>query len=146
MRRGVTLPELLVVVVLLGAVAALAVPALAPALDRLAVERWAQEVAAAHGRARIVAVTASRKALLTISDDSLVLRLAQAPDTPVVWRRRGPLPSDGVSLRGPGHEVAFTPIGITMGVANATYVLQRGAAARRVVVSRLGRVRVLPGP
>lgn len=146
MRRGVTLPELLVVIVLIGAVTAVAVPALAPALDRLAVERWAQEVAAAHGRARIVAATASRKTLLTISDDSLVLRLAHPSDTPVVWRRPGPRSSDGVSLRGPGHDVTFTPIGITMGVANATYVLQRGAAVRRVVVSRLGRVRVLPGP
>jgi hypothetical protein len=37
---------------------------------------------------------------------------------------------------------SFLPSGLAQGVANVTHVLSRGAAQRRVVVSRLGRVRV----
>jgi hypothetical protein len=37
----------------------------------------------------------------------------------------------------------FSPDGLTLGVSNATLPLARGAAHRAVVVSRLGRVRIV---
>jgi hypothetical protein len=35
-------------------------------------------------------------------------------------------------------------VGLTDGLANATFRLTRGAATRAVVVSRLGRLRITP--
>jgi hypothetical protein len=40
--------------------------------------------------------------------------------------------------------LSFAPSGVTLGFANATFVVSRGAARRQVVVSRLGRVRIIP--
>jgi Tfp pilus assembly protein FimT len=42
----------------------------------------------------------------------------------------------------PARQVTFSPVGISSGLSNASFRLQRGAASRTVVVSRLGRVRV----
>jgi Tfp pilus assembly protein FimT len=39
--------------------------------------------------------------------------------------------------------MTFSPVGMTIGLSNATFQLRRAAAARVVVVSRLGRVRIV---
>jgi prepilin-type N-terminal cleavage/methylation domain-containing protein len=143
MRRGVTFIELLIVIVLTTLLASLALPTIAALHDRLAVDAVADALLAAHARARLVAVTERRVAVLTLTIDSLVVRVIEAPaDTVPRWRNEGPA-AQGVAVTGMPRSVLVAPSGVTMGLANGTYVLTRGAARKQVVVSRYGRIRVL---
>ncbi|HEY7681346.1 MAG TPA: GspH/FimT family pseudopilin [Gemmatimonadales bacterium] len=143
MPKGVTLLEILLTLLLLGLLVTLAVPGFSALHDRLAVQAATDAVTSAHARARLLAVAEGRVAVLTITSDSVVVRVIEAPaDTVRRWRGDGPA-AHGVTAGGTPRTVLFAPSGITMGVANATYTLTRGAARKQVVVSRYGRVRVL---
>lgn len=139
--RGTTSLELLTVLVLAAIVAALCVPSLRYAMDRLAVGNAAQEVARAHTEARLTAFTTQRTALLMIAPDSIVLRTARDGDTLLVWHRPGPA-SNGVAVTGGPHLFRFLPYGYSTGASNTTYVLSRGGARRQVIIARYGRVRI----
>ncbi len=142
MRNGVTLLELLLVIVIAGVLATIALPGIVGLHDRLAVDVAAQEVASAHTRARIAALAEQREMLLVLTADSLILRAIESPvDTLERWRGAGPTDHD-VAVAGMPRQVAFAPSGVTMGFANATYTLTRGSARKQVIVSRYGRVRV----
>jgi prepilin-type N-terminal cleavage/methylation domain-containing protein len=141
MRRGATLIELVLVLAIIGTLTAIAEPRVRGFNDSLAVDRAALEIVSAHRRARINAILQSRVIELTISASQLSIRPRGAPaDT---WRTPGPA-AEGVALAGPGHVIAFSPVGISIGLSNASFPLSRGVASRTVVVSRLGRVRIVP--
>jgi prepilin-type N-terminal cleavage/methylation domain-containing protein len=140
MRRGTSLPELVVVIALAGLVAALAVPSVRHAMDRRAVELAIQQVTGAHLEARLFTIRTRRPALLLLSADSMVLRSAFAGETTVVWRRPGPR-SFGVGVTGNARTLRFIPTGYTIGGSNISYTVTKGNARRRVVISRLGRLR-----
>ena len=141
MRRGATLIELVLVLAIIGTLTAIAEPRVRGFNDSLAVDRAALEIVSAHRRARINAILQSRVVELTISASQLSIRpRGAAADT---WRTPGPA-AEGVALAGPGHVIAFSPVGISIGLSNASFPLSRGAASRTVVVSRLGRVRIVP--
>jgi prepilin-type N-terminal cleavage/methylation domain-containing protein len=142
MRNGVTLVELLLVIVLAGMLAAIALPSIVGLHDRLAVDAAARLVAGAHVRARTAALAEHRTMVLTLTADSLLLRAVESPiDTVERWRSEGPADHD-VAVTGMPRLVSFAPSGVTMGFANATYALARGSALKQVIVSRYGRVRV----
>jgi type IV fimbrial biogenesis protein FimT len=142
MRRGTTLPELLTVLALLGVLLALGLPASGALLDRLRVEQATSAIAAAHARARMVALAEQRVILLTLAADSLVLRAVEsATDTVERWRGDGPA-RFGVEAAGLPRQLGFAPSGVAFGVANGSYTLSRGGARKQVIVSRYGRVRV----
>ncbi len=142
MRRGLTLVELLIVILIAGMLATIALPGIAALHDRLAVDAAVQSVVAAHTRARIAALAERRTMVLALTADSLVLRAVESPiDTIERWRGDGPS-QRGVAVAGMPRLVSFAPSGVTMGLANATYTLTRGVATRSVIVSRYGRVRV----
>lgn len=140
MRRGFTLSEMALVLSITGAVLGIALPKLGTLRDSIAVEHAAWQIVSAHQRARVVAITRSRPALLTVAQGTLSIRLQGAGAA--MWDNGGPA-ALGVSLAGPPRTLIFSPVGITMGLSNATFALSRGAAARSVVVSRLGRVRIV---
>jgi len=139
--RGSSLPELIVVIALVAIASALVVPSLRYAMDRRSVENATQAFIQAHAEARLVAIESQRTALLTLSADSMVLRTARGGDTLVVWRRPGPA-SFGVTVTGPAHLFRFIPYGYSIGASNTSYTLTRGAARRKVIIARYGRVRV----
>jgi Tfp pilus assembly protein FimT len=141
-RLGVTPLEVLVVVVVASLVLATAVPAARSALDAVAVAGEARRIASAHLRARFTAIMESRTALFTVRADSLIIRVVVGTDTTVRWADRGP-EAQNIALSGPDRAMRFSPVGIMAGVTNGTWRLTRGAAERNVVVSRLGRVRVV---
>jgi prepilin-type N-terminal cleavage/methylation domain-containing protein len=146
MRRGVTLFELLVAIALIGLLAGIVTPRAALLADRIAVEHEAGRLLVAHRTAWLFARTHHRLALLRVTPDSLAVRIvssAGAPDTALVWIGPGPGRA-GVQLTSAPHTTVLAPDGVAMGLANHTHVLTRGGATRRVVVSRLGRVRVVP--
>ena len=140
MRRGTSLPEIVVVTALAGLVAAIAVPSVRHAMDRRAVELAVQQVTSAHLEARLFAVRTRHPAQLVLSADSMVLRTAFAGETTLVWRRPGPR-TYGVGVTGNPRTLRFIPTGYTIGGSNISYTITKGSARRRVVISRLGRVR-----
>lgn len=141
-QHGASPLELIVVIlagsILLGTV----VPSTRATLDRLAVAGAARDIAASHTRARMTAVLESRTTLLTVTADSIIIRVVAGTDTVVRSANGGPS-AQGVALSGPTRAMRFSPVGIMMGVTNGTWRLSRNAAARNVVVSRLGRVRIV---
>ncbi|HEU5217968.1 MAG TPA: prepilin-type N-terminal cleavage/methylation domain-containing protein [Gemmatimonadales bacterium] len=146
MQRGATLLELLVVLVIVGVLAGMVVPGSASLADRLAVEHEASRLLVAYRSAWLTARVQHRLALLRVTADSLAIWTVSgsgAPDTTLAWLAPGPAQA-GVSIQGVPHTTVFAPYGAAMGFANTTHLLGRGSVSRQVVVSRLGRVRVLP--
>jgi type II secretory pathway pseudopilin PulG len=142
MRRGTTLLETALVLLIVGIVTAMALPAFAALRDRLAADAAAQLLAAAHGRARMIATAEGRTVLLALAADSVTIRVVEPPDDTVErWRGPGPA-SHGAAVTGLPRQVVFGAHGLPLGAANATYVATRGAGRRQVVVSRYGRLRV----
>ncbi len=71
MRSGFSLVELVLVLALLTLLLGLALPPLAGALDRIEVAAAASHIAAAHSRARMMAISGSRVLVLTVDSASL---------------------------------------------------------------------------
>jgi prepilin-type N-terminal cleavage/methylation domain-containing protein len=139
MRHGHTLIELALALAVAGLALGIALPRVSAIQDGLEVERAAREVATAHRRARIAAILQSRPVELSIGPDSLAYRVAGASAR--LWRAPGPA-RNGVVLVSAARRITFSPVGITMGLANASFRFTRGSASRTVVLSRLGRVRI----
>jgi prepilin-type N-terminal cleavage/methylation domain-containing protein len=138
MRRGHTLPELLLVLAVVTLLFLLALPRGGRTLDGLLARQAADRIVAAHGRARSIALARQRVARLLVSADSLQVVSADS----VIWRLAGPSVA-GAALEEGSGETSYAPNGQAMGAANARYLLRRGTAAVEVLVSRLGRVRAV---
>lgn len=140
MRDGYSLPELALILAVIGIILGTAVPKLSGALDRIEVGAAAGHIAAAHVRARMMAITQGKVVVLSVDSLALTIRF-RATQTPL-WSEAGPA-SNGVSLAGAGHSFTFSPAGFSLGFSNATLRVTRGIATRAVIVSRLGRVRIV---
>jgi Tfp pilus assembly protein FimT len=146
MQRGATVFELLAALAIIGVIAGVVVPGASALADRLAVEHEAARIMMAYRSAWLAARREHRLSLLRISADSLAIRTvssAGAPDTTVYAVSPGPARA-GVALARPSHTTVFAPDGVAMGLSNATHILRKGGAQRKVIVSRLGRVRIAP--
>ncbi len=139
MRAGITLPELLLVLALVGILLGIAIPQLSAALDRIEVTAAASHIASAHGRARLMAITRSQVMVLTI--DSLALTIRARSQPAALWSQQGPAYSR-VSLASSNGTFTLSPEGFSMSLSNATLRVSRGKATRAVIISRLGRVRI----
>jgi len=143
MRYGFTLVDLILGLTLVTIVAGIAIPKLQLPLDRLAVERAVYDMGGSHLRARSTAIARNRVTLLRVTSDSVQIRVLSGPDTLTVWTRHG-ASNYGVSVSGPTHWLRFQPSGIGYGFGNGTWTFSRGSIHRRVIISRLGRLRVVP--
>lgn len=141
-KGGHFLTELVVVLALVALVTAFGAPSLKHAFDRRLVESAAQQIVIAHREARLAAFSSQRLALLRLAADTIELRLTDhGPDTTLLWRRPGPAMFD-VTVTGSPRIIRFVPGGYSIGGSNTSYTITRGVATRKVVISRLGRVRV----
>jgi Tfp pilus assembly protein FimT len=140
MRRAFSLPELVLVLAFSGILLVSSIPLLWRVWDRLQVEAAASQLVSAHQRARMMAVLHGRVVILSMASDSLSIRAAS--ETAPLWLEPGP-ESKGVALQGPRRSFTFSPVGLTLGLSNATLLLSRGAASRTLAVSRLGRIRIV---
>ena len=138
-RRGHTLAELVVVLAIIGATAAIAAGAWRALADRAGVRAAAADLASllAEARDEALARAAVVAARVDSGDGSVVVRIGI--DT-LARRRLGAL--HGVHVAATRESVTYSPLGVGRGLANARFVLARGSAAETVWVSRLGRVRV----
>jgi Tfp pilus assembly protein FimT len=141
MRRGVTLVQLFVLPAAARILFEVAATVLSLLLDSLAVHAAISHIEAAHARARLLAIT--RGKVITLAIDSARIAISPRNDTLALWSEEGPS-AQGVHLEGAQRQFTFSPEGFTLGVSNASLQLSRGATRQTLVISRLGRVRVLP--
>jgi prepilin-type N-terminal cleavage/methylation domain-containing protein len=139
MRRGLTLPELLLAIIISGLIMGIALPGVQSLRNQLIVEEAVQQVVAAHRRARTMAILQSQAVVLSVRPDSLSIRTDSGDS--LLWTAAGPF-SIGAALAGGERRFTFSPVGITTGLSNASLTITREQASRTIVVSRLGRVRV----
>jgi Tfp pilus assembly protein FimT len=139
MQRGVTLAELMLILAVAGLVFGIGVPALSGAVDRVEVWSAANQLVAAHRRARMMAITKGQVLVLTVDNNLLAIR-PRGQASPL-WIQVGP-GSSRVALEGQVHQFTFSPEGLTLGLSNATLRFTRGVASRTIVISRLGRIRI----
>jgi hypothetical protein len=109
-------------------------------MDRIEVEEAANRLIAAHSRARIMAMARGQVVLLSIDPTRLTISAPEESDT--LWSDIGPA-AVGVELTGPARQFTFSPGGTTLGFSNATFQLTRGSTTRTLVISRLGRIRIV---
>jgi Tfp pilus assembly protein FimT len=141
MRRGFALVELALVLGLAGLIATFAMPPLLGLRDRMAVDGVIYDLAALHGRARLMAMVESRPVRLDIRPDSITIVAIDGTDTLSRWAGAG-TSALAARVSGSARTLWFAPTGVTYGVSNATWVVTRGAVERKLVVSRWGRVRI----
>ena len=140
MRRGFSLTELMLVLAVTGLLLGIAVPHLTTVIDQIEVRSAATHLVTAHQRARMMAVARGQILVLTITPTLVDIRARGGAGA--LWSEAGP-GATRVALQGPTRQFTFSPEGLTLGLSNATLRLSRGDASRTVVISRLGRARIL---
>jgi prepilin-type N-terminal cleavage/methylation domain-containing protein len=143
MKSGYTLPELALALVIAGLLLAIALPRFTALRQEVAVEQAAQALVSAHRRARTLAITSGHPAILSVAARSLRITLSGA--TQPQWLSSAPL-DRGIAITGTPRDLSFSPLGTTTALSNATFNLTLGSAMRSVVISRLGRIRVVRMP
>ena len=142
MRNGMSIMEVLVVVVVVALLLLITLPRLERPLASVTVESEVQRLARAHVRARMIAVTRSRVAVLHLRPDSVTIGLVEHGDTVGWWSEPGPA-TRHVTLTGPSHSVLVTPTALGLGVSNGTWTVTYRGVTRSLVLSRLGRLRIV---
>jgi prepilin-type N-terminal cleavage/methylation domain-containing protein len=138
MRRGYSLLEQLVVLVVMAIVLTLAGPRTAEALDRAAVRNARMQLVSALGAARGTALSRAERVSVAMDSTAGLLRILAGVDTLLVRPLRTEL---GVAFAASRDTVTYGASGRGYGATNSTIVLRRGAAAETVYVARLGRAR-----
>jgi Tfp pilus assembly protein FimT len=137
-RAAVTLPELLLVIVVLGVVCTFGLPRIAAVADAAAVRAATTEVEAAIATARQMAIARHRRVAVRVDARAGVALVFAQADT---FQRRRLWARYRVALHATRDSIAFTPLGLGYGAANTSITVARGHSADTVVLSRLGRVR-----
>ena len=138
MRRGTTLPELIVVITVLGILATIAITRTTRLGDGIRVRAAATETVATFALARRWALSRATRTAIAIDTARSALTVRSYTDT-IARRLLGS--SHGVAVWATRDSMAYAPNGLGYGASNLTLVLSRGAAAETILVSRLGRVR-----
>jgi type II secretory pathway pseudopilin PulG len=137
-RRGTTVVELAVVLVVMAALAAIALPRLHESADRFAARMAIQEARSLFTLARRSAI--DRRSVVGVITDTMggaiVVRSAG-----VEIARRALRDRYGVRLSTTRDSMSYDPRGLGYGAANLTIVARRGRGAETLFVSRLGRTR-----
>jgi len=138
MRRGSTLPELIVVMTIIGTLATIAVGRATALRDRVSVRAAATETVSTFALARRWSLSRAARTAIAIDTSAATLVVVSYADT-IARRRLGS--SHGVIISASRDSMAYAPNGLGYGASNLSLVLRRGAAAETILVSRLGRVR-----
>ncbi|MDA1080139.1 MAG: hypothetical protein O2973_00460 [Gemmatimonadetes bacterium] len=136
-RHASTLIELVLTMVMIGIVAAIAVPNLRTIIDRMNVRAATQDVVLGLWAARNIATTRGEYASFVVDSKAGRVRVISGGDTVFVRDIAG---RRGVNVAVTRDSVTYAPTGIGYGAANTRIVLSRGKRSHTVTTSRLGRV------
>ena len=139
-NHGATLLELALAMAIAATLAAVALPRIGPALDRIAADEAAREITTALAVTRHVAIRQGRRARLVLASDSLRLDVWHGAAWMPVTRWTGP-DGRGVTMQVSNSVVTYAPTGIGWGAANTTVTLRRGSQIETITTSRVGRVK-----
>jgi Tfp pilus assembly protein FimT len=137
-RRGMTIVELLVMMAILGAMAAIAVPRAVTTMDRFSVRGAAQDVVLAIAAARAAASDRSTYVSFVADPRTGRVRAVSGGETLL---ERDLARTRGIRLEASRESVTFAPGGLGWGAANTTVIVSKGTRSDTIVMSRLGRVR-----
>jgi Tfp pilus assembly protein FimT len=137
-RTGTTLVEQMVILALVGLLAAMAFRAAGSFLDAIRVRAAAREARDVFASAREHAVASGVRTAVQIDPLTAQLVAHAGADTITV---RSIKQLHGVALQSSRDSMAYSPSGLGYGASNLSLVLTRHLAAETVTVSRLGRVR-----
>ena len=138
--RGVTLPEITTVLLIVGAMASVAVPPARRFLDRAAVWGAADRLGSVHEGARHRAISEGRLARYEVDPPAARLTVSQRSPSGT-WDTLKVVLLGAVRVTATQRTVTFDPLGIGYGASNTTIVLLSGTAAETLTVSRTGRLR-----
>ena len=137
-RAAFTVPELLIVLTILGVVLAIAIPNARSGLDRVSVRSAAGDIRATLGYARMLAMSGG--IAVAVEVDSVLGTLSvRRGDEKIFMRGIGH--AHGVRLGKTRDSLTYDPRGFGRGAANLSILVRRGVSVETVFVSRLGRVR-----
>ena len=140
-QRGFSTVELLIVIVLLGIVAAMVAPRLGTMGGSLAVRAARQEVAAALATARAAAIQNGRPVSFVKSGNTVGVFMDSAGTTVSLGTARDLGALHGVEVAATRNLIRFDGRGLATGLnAVETIVLSRGDERDSVCVLRLGKV------
>jgi prepilin-type N-terminal cleavage/methylation domain-containing protein len=139
-RKGFSLPEIVVVLAIAAVMSAVALPRLSGIMDAMAADAAARDVTTALAVTRSAAVERGKRARLVIQADSLRIDLWGNADWEPFLRWVGPA-DRRVSLQVSNPQVVFSPTGIGWGVSNTKVTLTRGSHIETITTSRVGRVK-----
>jgi type II secretory pathway pseudopilin PulG len=137
-RRGTTLNELLVVVIVVAALTTIALPRFRRASDRFAARAAIQEASSlfSFGRRSAISRRVTVGVIMDTAGSTIIVRIG-----PTELARRDFRARYGVSMTASRDSMSYDPRGLGYGAANLTVVAKRGQGAETLFVSRLGRVR-----
>lgn len=135
---GFTVPELLIVLTIVGVVMAIAVPSAKGGLDRVSVRSAASDIRATLGYARMLAMSGGIPVAVEVDSIVGTLRVRRG-DERILMRGIGQ--AHGVRLGKTRDSLTYDPRGFGRGAANLSIHVRRGTSVETVFVSRLGRVR-----
>jgi len=136
-RQANTLVELVLTLVMMGIVAAVAVPNISTMLDRMSVRGATQDVVLGLWAARNVATTRGEFVGFVVEAKAGRVRVMASGDTIFA---RDIAARHGVAVTVTRDSITYAPTGIGYGAANTRIVLSRGRRTHTITTSRLGRV------
>jgi type II secretory pathway pseudopilin PulG len=137
-RRGVTLLDQLLALVVIGILLAIVTPGIGALRDRLAVGSAARAVRDALALAREHATATGERTAVRFDVVRDRVTVHSGTDT---LQRLTLASTHGVSLEATRDSMAYLPSGLGFGASNLRLLLLRGGQADTITVSRLGRVR-----
>ncbi|HJP59149.1 MAG TPA: hypothetical protein VJ865_04100 [Gemmatimonadaceae bacterium] len=138
MRSAFTTIELTIVICILAALSAIAMPRTVALVDRIRVGAAVTEIESLFGVARHAAIARSTQANVEIDTAQGVVSVTVVGETV----RRGAIGAElGVQLAANRSAMSYSATGLGYGAANLSVVVRRNSAVDTILVSRLGRVR-----
>ena len=138
--RGMTLTELLIVLVLVGLAASIAVRPMRQALDRAAVDEGALRYGALFETARAIAVARGRHARIEL-DTARSTAVITVQATSARWDTVDQRPLGRAHVDASRTVATFSPLGVGSGVSNARIIFTCGASADTLTIARTGRLK-----
>ncbi len=143
-RRGFTMIEMLLVIVIAGLIMGVAIPTFLKFSDKSALRSAAVAVSSMHARARIAAIQRGRNTRLKMSatNSTMVVISTNAAGTGVdtIGKLENLNTRFGITFTTTRDSLTFTPRGIGFETSGTTIILLKGTKADTLTVTAAGRM------